>query len=81
MPENGGYSGKLDIPEGVKILINRGCQFKSKDFEKGIACGSINNLTGQQAEICYSCRNFYYQHQSPRYLGPYESDHAAFESF
>lgn len=59
----GKYAGTVEVPAGVVITRDRGCQFQSQDLvRREIRCGQTAGLSETEAKGCRACINFYYIH-------------------
>jgi len=77
----GKYAGVVEVPTGVVITRERGCQFQSSELgQRGIRCGQTTGLTGAEEIGCRACINFYYIHTADIKVRE-RSEYAHFETF
>jgi hypothetical protein len=71
--------GLYDPGEG--IVTHWTCPFSSR-VNISILCGSTDNLTPREIEVCRSCGCFYSRSRDQATeLGPYQSVHRDFETY
>ena len=77
----GKYAGVVEVPTGVTITRERGCQFQSAELtRREIRCGKTAGLNGSEEIGCRACINFYYIHAENIQVRE-RSEYASFETF
>jgi hypothetical protein len=77
----GKYAGTVEVPAGVVITRDRGCQFQSSELgQRGIRCGQTAGLSKSEATACRACINFYYIHTEDIQVRE-RSEYSHFETF
>jgi hypothetical protein len=75
------YTGELQIPDGVVITRERGCQFQTAEMiQRRIRCGQTTGLDTVEVTACRACINFYYASEEVPEIRE-RSIYAGFETF